>query len=463
MRINLGRADMNDAADHSLYGPMFASPAMRELLSDTARLQRMLDVEAALARAEAAAGVIPATAVKPIEDACRASLYDMGEIGEAAALAGNVPIPLVKRLTTRVAASDPEAARYVHWGATSQDIIDTALVLELRTAMDLLIADLGRAATGFAILAEHHRHTPMPGRTWLQHALPIPFGLKLAGYAAALARARSHLARLQRENLSLQFGGAAGTLAALGHRGLDVAAELAADLGLALPDAPWHAHRDRLTEVAAAIAIMTGSCGKIARDVALLMQTEIGEALEPAAAGRGGSSTMPQKRNPTLSALALGCAAMAPNLAATLLAAEIGEHERAAGTWQAEWITFPALLRIASGALHAIAEIAEGLEVNAHRMRANLDATGGLIMAEALTMALGARLGRIEAHQLVEEACHVAIAEKVHLSVALGRDPRVAANLGPGEIDGLFDPLSYQGVAQSFIDRLLRSAGSGSG
>jgi 3-carboxy-cis,cis-muconate cycloisomerase len=438
-----------------LYGPLFASAAMRAILADEARIQRMLDVEAALARAEAAAGVIPQEAVAAIEAACRVERLDLAALAEAAVAAGNLAIPLVKALTAEVKKSDGDAARYVHWGATSQDIIDTAQVLELAAVIDALFADLDRAVAGFAALAQRHRGTPVAGRTWLQHALPIPFGLKLAGYGAALARSRSRLARLKRENLVLQFGGAAGTLAALGNAGLAVADKLAAELKLPLPDAPWHGHRDRLAEIAAALAILAGSCGKLARDVTLLMQTDVAEAFEPAAPGRGGSSTMPQKRNPVAAPIALAAATMAPNLAATIFAAQVGEHERSAGAWHAEWPAFPALALVTSGALRAAVEIAEGLEVDATRMRANLEATGGAIMAEAVMIALGRKLGRLEAHHVVEEASRKASAEQRHLEEVLTEDERVNAHLNADEIERLFDPLAYQGVAQEFIDRLI--------
>jgi 3-carboxy-cis,cis-muconate cycloisomerase len=296
----------------SLFAPMFSSAAMRAAVNDHARLQRMLDVEAALARAEADVGVIPGNAVAPIAAACRAEIFDIAAIAAAGPAAGNVLIPLVKALTAAVAKDDADAARYAHWGATSQDIIDTALVLELRVGIDVLVSDLDRAIAAFATLADRHRHTPTVARTWLQHALPMPFGLKLAGYASALVRARERLLRLRTDALVLQFGGAAGTLAALGERGLEVSERLAAHLDLPLPEAPWHSHRDRLAEVAAALAILSGSCGKIARDVTLLMQTDVAEVFEPAAPGRGGSSTMPQKRNPTAAAALLAAAAIAP-------------------------------------------------------------------------------------------------------------------------------------------------------
>jgi 3-carboxy-cis,cis-muconate cycloisomerase len=446
---------MTDTSTFGLYGPLFASAPMRAILADPARVQRVLDVEAALARAEAAAGVIPQAAVGPIIAACRAERIDLGALAEAALPAGNLAIPLVKALTAEVKKSDGEAARYVHWGATSQDIIDTAQVLELAAVIDVLLADLDRAVKGFAALAQRHRTAPVAGRTWLQHALPIPFGLKLAGYGAALARSRARLIRLKRENLVLQFGGAAGTLAALGNAGLAVAEKLATELKLPLPDAPWHGHRDRLAEIAAALAILAGSCGKLARDVTLLMQTDVAEAFEPAAPGRGGSSTMPQKRNPVAAPIALAAATMAPNLAATILAAQVGEHERSAGAWHAEWPAFPALALVTSGALRAAVEISEGLEVDATRMRANLEATGGQIMAEAVMIALGRKLGRLEAHHVVEEASRKATAEQRHLEEVLGEDDRVTAHLGPDELERLFDPLAYQGVAQEFIDRQL--------
>jgi 3-carboxy-cis,cis-muconate cycloisomerase len=441
-----------------LYAPLISSTAMRAIVDDRARLQRMLDFEAALARAEAALGIIPEAAVEPIAAACHAELFDLVALGEAALPAGNVVIPLVKALTAEVQKQDADAAGYVHWGATSQDVIDTALVLELRLAIDALLADLDRAVAGFTRLAEQHRATACVARTWLQHALPMPFGLKIAGYAAALARSRERMKRLRDEALVLQLGGAAGTLAALGDRGLTLADELSRLLSLPLPDAPWHSHRDRLAEVASGFAILATTCGKIARDVTLMMQTEVGEAFEQAIPGRGGSSTMPHKRNPTASVAALSAAMMAPNLAATIIAAGIQEHERATGAWQAEWPTFPALALVTSGALHNIVDIAEGLEIDPERMRDNLNATRGLVMAEAVSFGLAAKLGKTEAHRLVEEASRKAVAEKRHLQDVLADDKRVTTLLSEQDLAELFDPLRYQGVAQAFIDRLLVSA-----
>jgi len=436
---------------------MLSSAAMRAVCDDRSTLQNMLDFEAALARAEAATGVIPEAAVGPIEAACKADTFDVTALAEAATRSGNLAIPLVKMLTANVGKADAEAARYVHWGATSQDVIDTATMLTLRAAIDALDIDLSRAIKGFAALARSHRNTAMVARTWLQHALPMPFGLKAAEYAASLARARCRLRRLRREGLALQFGGAAGTLAALGDRGLVVAERLAQELNLPLPEAPWHTHRDRIAEAASSFAILAGSCGKIARDVSLMMQTDVGEAFEPAGEGRGGSSTMPHKRNPVAAASALGCATMAPQLAATILAAQVQDHERSAGPWHAEWPTLPQLMLVTSGALAAIVDIAEGLDVDAARMRSNLDATHGLIMAEAVTFALADKIGKSDAHHLIETASKRAVAEKKHLREVLSADSQVTAHLAPEKIAALFEPMAYQGASQALIDRLLDS------
>jgi 3-carboxy-cis,cis-muconate cycloisomerase len=446
-------------APSSLLLPMFSSAAMRAVVDDRARLQRMLDFEAALARAEAAVGVIPHEAVDPIAAAAKAERYDIAAIAAAAPAAGNVLVPLVAALTAEVAKENADAASFVHWGASSQDAIDTALVLELRAALDALIADLDRAVAAYVALAGRYRRTATVARTGLQHALPMPFGLKVAGYAGALGRARERLKRLRREALIMQFGGAAGTLASLGERGFDVYERLAALLDLPLPDAPWHSHRDRLAEVAAALAILAATCGKIARDVTLLMQTEVAEAFEPAPAGNGAASA-PQRRQPIAATNALACATIAAPLAATIMSADAHEHERAAGAWQAEWATFPALLLAVSGALTGVADIGERLEIDNDRMRANFDATNGLIMAEAVSVALAGKLGKTIADQVMEEAIQKTIAEKRHLRDILGEDERVTLLMNPGEVARLFEPLSYQGVSQTFIERLVASAQS---
>ena len=440
-----------------LLAPMLSSGPMRRICDDATTLQHMLDFEAALARAEAATGVIPRGAVEPIAKACKAETFDVAELAEAATHSGNLAIPLAKALTAQVAKADAEAARYVHWGATSQDVIDTAAMLSLRAGIDVLLADLDRAIQGFAALAQKHRHTATVARTWLQHALPMPFGLKLAEYAAALHRSKLRLKRLREETLALQFGGAAGTLAALSDKGLAVSEALAHELKLPLPEAPWHTHRDRFAEAASVLAIITGSCGKIARDISLMMQTDVGEAFEPSGEGRGGSSTMPHKRNPVAAASALAAATMAPNLAATIFAAQVQDHERSAGPWHAEWPTLPALMLVTSGALDAIVDLAEGREVDTARMRQNLDATHGLIMAEAVSFALAEKIGKADAHQVVEAASKKAVADKKHLRDVLTSDSKVTAQLDANKLAGLFEPMAYQGASQALIDRLLGS------
>ncbi len=449
---------MSSTGFGDLLGPLFASAKMRAAFTDGAMLQRMLDVEAALAKAEAACGVIPKAAVPPITAACHAKRFDAAALGKSAAQAGNLAIPLVKALTAEVAKRDKEAARYVHWGATSQDIIDTAAVLALREAASLLERDLTRAIQGLVSLARKHRRTVMAGRTWLQHALPTAFGLKAAEYAASLARARTRMLAAVNDATVLQFGGAAGTLAALKGKGTAVARALGKELDLPVPPAPWHAHSDRIANAASAIAIAIGECGKIAKDVSLLMQTEIGEVFEPAHEGRGGSSTMPQKRNPVLSAQILSANNLAPGLAASLLAGLVHEHERGTGSWQASWIALPQLLLLASGAFERTAEIATGLEVDKARMRANLEVSNGLVMAEAVQFALAEKLGRLPAHDLLAKASRRAVSQGLHLREVLRATPEAVGALSGAKLDALFEPSNYLGDSEKFIDAAVAAA-----
>jgi len=333
--------------------------------------------------------------------------------------------------------------------------MDTGLVLQLRDALDLVDADLTRLSGALARLAQAHKGTPLAGRTWLQQALPITFGLKAAGWLSAVERHRARLRELRPRILVIQFGGAAGTLAALGERGLDVAAALAEELRLGAPDVPWHAHRDRMAEVATTLGLLAGTLGKLARDVSLLMQTEVGEASEPAAPGRGGSSTMPHKRNPVGCAVALSAALRVPALVSTMLTAMAQEHERGLGGWQAEWETLPEICTLTAGALAHMTGVMEGLEIDAERMRANLDMTGGLILAEAVAMALGQAIGRPAAHEVVERASHQAVAQGRHLRDVLAADPRVTEHLSAADLDRLFDPVNYIGLAEQLVDRAL--------
>jgi 3-carboxy-cis,cis-muconate cycloisomerase len=451
----------NPLAPSLLLPPLVSSAAMRAITDDRARLQRMLDFEAALARAEAAVGIIPALAIDPIAAACRAERYDLAALGDAAAAAGDLAGPLIKALATEVAKTDAAAASCVHWAAAAQDVADTALVLELRAAIDALTHDLNRAIEGFVALAGRQRRTPSAARISLRHALPMPFGLKVAGYAAALGRARERLKRLRKEALCLQFGGTVGTLAALGDQGLDVTERLAALLDLPAPEAPWHSHRDRLMEIASAFANLAVTCGKIGRDIALLLQNEVAEVLEPSAPSSDGA--LPKLAPRAAANMSVTAATLAPPLLAAILAGALQEHEHSAGAWQAEWTTFPALLLVTSGALGAVADLAQGIEVDPDRMRTNVDTTQGLIMAEAIAFALLGKISRQEAHKIIDDAVRKAVAEKRSLQNVLGDDARVTAHLSAPTLARLFEPMSYQGAAQTFIDRLIGSLKIGSG
>jgi len=439
----------------SVLDLIFTTDAMRAVFADRARVQRMLDFEAALARAEAASGVIPAASAAAIADSCNADLFDFAELAARARDAGNLAIPLVSKLTARVAAAAPDARGHVHWGATSQDVIDTGLVLQINDALALIDADLRRFADALAAQASAHRATTLAGRTWMQQALPVTLGLKLAMTLNAVDRHLERLAAVRARVAMLQFGGAAGTLASLGAQGLVVERALAAELGLAVSATPWHTQRDNLCEVAAVLGMIVATCGKLARDVSLLAQTEVGEALEPTAPGRGGSSTLPHKRNPVGSATALAAAVRVPGLVATMLAAAVQEHERGLGDWPAEWDTLPDIAMLAAGALDAMANVVAGLEVDAARMLANLDLTQGLILAEAVQMALAPVLGRGTAHELVAAASKRAVATHRHLRDVLWDEQRVRDVLQRDALALLFDPQSYLGSTDAFIARAL--------
>ncbi len=446
----------------ALTSRLFGDPEVDATLSDEARLQAMLDVEVALAESESDLGLVPTDALAAIREAGKASHYDIPALAEEAARAGNLAIPLVKALTKQVAAINADAARFVHMGATSQDIVDTGLMLQLKKAIPPISAHLARMAAAAAGHARTHASTPMIGRTWMQQAVPVTFGLKAAGWLEAVQRTRRRLDADLEAALVLQFGGAAGTLASLGGDGPEVARVLGYRLGLPVPDMPWHAHRDRLVALATTLGLAVGVLGKIARDLALMGQTEIGEAYEAPAAGRGGSSTMPHKRNPVSASVALAAAARAPGLVATMLGAMDQEHERGLGGWQAEWETLPELIRIAGGAARAIAEALEGLVVDPARMRANIEVTGGLVLAEAVSATLGSRLGKARAHELVEAACRKAVAEKRPLREILSEDLQISRSLSPDEIEVLMMPEAYLGASSEFVGRVLaRESGNG--
>lgn len=440
---------------NQLFDVYFTRAEMRQVFSDNGRLQGMLDFEAALARAEARCGVIPQSAVSSIEAACNAELYDPVALAQAIATAGNSAIPLAKALGKRIVEQDPEAEKYVHLGATSQDAMDTGLVLQLRQAIGLLEGELASLGGALAQQAERHAGTTMAGRTWLQHATPVTLGMKIAGWLGAVNRHRQRLVEIKPRLLCLQFGGASGSLAALGEQAWPVSQALAGELKLNLPEQPWHTQRDRLVEFASLLGMIAGSLGKLGRDLSLLMQTDVGEVFEPSAPGKGGSSTMPHKRNPVGSAVMISAAVRAPGLVATMLSAMPQEHERSLGLWHAEWETLPELCCLVSGSLQQALLAITDLEVDAERMAGNLEQTRGLVLAEAVSIALAQRIGRDAAHHLVEQCCKRAVADGRHLRGVLGETTEVRQQLNDAELDRLLDPSFYLGQAQLWVGRAV--------
>ena len=438
-----------------LSSGMFSTPAMRHIFSELQTVQAMLDVEAALTRVLAAQQIIPSQAVTAIEACCKAEKINIPKLIDDAAAAGNVAIPLVKQLTHCVAQQDADAARYVHWGATSQDIIDTASILQLRQALNLIASDITILSDALAKLAKQHLHTVMIGRTWMQHALPLTFGLKVAAWLDAMHRHQDRLSECQSRLYVLQFGGAAGTLASLGEQGFNVARLLAKELDLGLPDMPWHTQRDRLAEVATLLGLITGSLGKIARDIALHSQTEIAELTEPSAPGRGSSSAMPHKCNPVGCAAVLAVSHRVPGLVATMLASMVQEQERALGGWQAEWDTLPEIVSLCGAALNQMNVVVQGLQVNPVKMRSNIDVTRGLVMAEAVSLALAQHIGKEAAHHLLEQACALAVNTNSHLIDVLKADKECTTHLSAIEIERLFDSLAYTGQSSAFVEKVL--------
>ncbi len=441
-------------ADGPILGTLYGSDAMRAVFSEQAYFQRMLDVEAALARVQARLGIIPADAAEAIIAAAR---YENLDEDELAASARNVGYPVVG-LVTGLSRAAGEAGAWTHWGATTQDIMDSATVLQVREGLNLVEAELRAIVAAFAIQAQRHRDTVMAGRTHLQQALPTTFGLKCAIWAQPFIHHLARLSELRTRVEQIEFAGAAGTLASLGDDGITVMEALAADLGLAAPVVPWHVCRDAVTEAVGFLGLLCGSLAKIATDIILLAQTEVGEVAEPYVHGRGQSSTMPQKRNPIASEYILAAARNVQAQVIVMQGAMAQDHERATGPWQAEALALPQAFVLTHGALLHARAIAEGLVVDAERMRANLDISRGLIVSEAVMMGLAPVLGRGEAHHVVKHACDVALAERISLADALERDPAVASRLDRAAIESLIDPRNYLGAAGTFVDRFLAAA-----
>ena len=438
--------------DSALYRDMFGTAGMREIFSDAGFLARCLDVEAALARAQAGLGMIPAAAAREISEKATPGVLDLERLKRETEVVGYPILPLVKQLA---AACAGEAGRYVHWGATTQDIMDSALVLQLRAALDLVEIDLAAVSAALESLARRHRDTPMAGRTHLQQALPITFGFKAAVWRSPIERHRERLAQLRPRVLVGQLGGAAGTLASLGDQGLAVRAALMRELGLAEPAISWHVARDGLAEAVLFAGLVTGSLAKIATDVMMMMATELAEAFEPFEHGRGGSSTMPQKRNPISSELIVACAKLVRQHGALMLDAMVQDFERATGPWHAEWIALPESFIATAGALRQARLMLAGLTVDAARMARNLGMTSGLIVAEAVMMGLAPKLGRQAAHDIVYDACRAAAEGDRPLLDVLAGNPQVSAHFGRAELERLLDPRNYLGSAREMVDRSL--------
>lgn len=439
----------------SLSHLLFTDPAISQLFAADAQVQAMLRVEAALARVQARQGLLPAAAADVIGAVCSEADWPLEALAAATLLAGNPAIPLVQELTRRVAGRDTEAARYVHLGATSQDILDTALVLQVKIALGHLGQQASRVRLVLAALARAHIGTPMVGRTLLQQARPLTFGYVAAGWLAGLGRADEELARLGAE-LPAQLGGAVGTLATLGAAGPAVAKALAAELTLTAPLLPWHGQREQLALLGSALATLVGSLGKLGQDVILLMQSEVAEVAEGAAPGKGGSSAMPHKRNPVRAVFLRALAERTPALAATLFGT-LPHHElgRAAGAWHAEWEVLPQLLALTGAALGHALDLVAGLEVFPEQMRRNLDLTQGLIFAEDVAAALAPHLGRAAAHQLVAEASRAAAQAGTPLLTHLRQHTEAARLLGAAELAALFDPAQATGQSEYFTRAVL--------
>jgi 3-carboxy-cis,cis-muconate cycloisomerase len=439
-------------SDSQIFGALYGTDEIRAIFSDHAHLQFMLDVEAALAGGESRIGLVPAPVADAIARAARVENLRFDYIAESTRRVGYPVVAIVKELG-RIAGD--EAARYIHLGATTQDILDTALVLQLRGAFAIVRRDLIAIARALAERAAKFRDTPIAGRTHLQHAVPTTFGLKCAGWASPLVAHVERLDQAAARVLVVQFGGAAGTLASLGTKGPSVVEALAKELDLGVSELPWHTQRDTFAETAALLGLICGSLSKFALDISLMMQTEVAEVSEPHGEGRGGSSTMPQKRNPIASEYIVAATRNVHALVPVMLGAMVADHERATGPWQGESLALPQCVALTAGALAHARSIAEGMTVDTERMRRNIDLTGGLIMAEAIATALIPSIGRAAAEAAVARACDRSIAERVPLSTIIGTDPELRTHLNDAEVDRLTDPGSYLGSAGTFVDRLV--------
>jgi 3-carboxy-cis,cis-muconate cycloisomerase len=438
--------------DSAVFRDVFTTPAMRAVWSDENRVQKYLDFEAALARAQAKLKIIPQEAADEIVRHCDAEKIDMARLKEATERIGYPVLPVVQQL---VKLCKDGLGEWSHWGATTQDVTDTATVLQMREALALIEREIARICDALAALAKKYRDTPMAGRSNLQQAVPITFGYKMATLLAGFERHRERLAELKPRVLVGEFGGAAGTLSSLGKDGLKVQDALMKELKLGRPAISWHTVRDTIAEVGCFLGLITGTCGKIAFDVKLLMQTEVEEVQEPFHAGRGSSSTMPQKRNPISSVYITAQTAMVKQLVAALLEAQVEDHERSTGPWEIEWIALPEIFMLSAGALAQTRFVVEGIQVNEKKMRENLAITKGLIMSEAVMMGLGAAMGRNKAHDVVYDICREVVKTGRPLVDLLAENAEIRKHADRAKLAALVDPANYLGVAGEMVDRVL--------
>ena len=442
--------------DSVIFRNIFSTAAMRRVFSDENRVQKYLDFEAALARAEARLGIIPQHAADEIARHCRVAEIDFAKLEAETVRIGYPVLPVVQQI---VSFCRDGLGQWCHWGATTQDVTDTATVLQIREALMLIEADIDWISAALENLARKYRDTPMAGRSNLQQAVPITFGYKMATLLAGFGRHRQRLNQLRERVLVGEFGGAAGTLASLGGRGLEVQAELMKELQLAAPAIAWHTMRDTIAEIGCFLGLLAGTCGKFALDVKLSMQTEVAEIFEPFHSGRGSSSTMPQKRNPISSVYITALNSVVRQQVAALLDAMVEDHERSSGPWEIEWIVLPEIFCLTAGALAHMRTVLDDPQIDEKKMRENLDATKGLIVSEAVMMELGRHLGRQRAHDLVYDICRRALAAGRPLSELLAEDDEIATHIDRAGLARLSDPANYLGEAGAMVDRVLRARG----
>jgi len=440
--------------DSMLFRDAFGTAEMRDVFSDVAMVGRYAEVEVALARAEAKCGVIPCEAADQIAAQTNVAALDFDLLRQETDIVGYPILPLVHQMVKQCG----EAGRYVHWGATTQDIMDTAVVLQLRAAFAIVERDIAELRKILANLSTRYRDTPMAGRTHLQQALPVTFGYKTAIWLAMFDRHAERLAQLKPRVLVGQFAGAAGTLASLGDKGFEVQEALCAELELGVPASTWHVARDGFAEAVNFLALVTGSLGKIALDIMIMASTEFAEVYEPFVKGRGASSTMPQKRNPISSELMLAASKAVRQHAGLMLDAMVQDFERATGPWHAEWMAIPESFVLSAGALHQAKFALAGLIVDEAKMNDNLSISRGLIVAEAVMMGLAPQIGRQEAHDVVYDSCRLANEKGLTLPDALSSDSRVSSRIDRATIEALTSPKNYLGLAPAMVDRVLKSS-----